>query len=284
MLRQSYTKHPQERGSALTILLVGLEEKELMTYLTHLESVEDVTMDCIPVGGMQDALDVMSACAIDVVLTRTLVEDTLATDFLDQVEQSHSDWQPPIVVLAKAGEEHHIEVLLTAGVEDYIFVMPEDKHLCLLPLKLQKVYQNRLLHYEKYQMDKLFWMTRHSNDVLMEAMQEGAVGLDKEGRVLFSNPQAAYMLGLPETQLLQRDILTVLKEVTVSPQEFDGVGTLVEDMREGTILEKRLKLRQFSFPNSGKEPLTRLVKVSCKPVRDQNGHVAGGVIVMEEVV
>ncbi len=153
-----------------------------------------------------------------------------------------------------------------AGGVDYIakpFQLREviarvETHLTIQRLKNELSARNQALQIDK--------------ERILNAMGEGIYGIDPQGRIVFANPAAARISGLPENELIGRDFV----EQHFTEDQMESRQRLHNALVFGQAL--RLPEQLFRQANGDSVP----VDLSLSPTR-RNGDVSGAVVVFRDI-
>src|SRR5690606_2215139 len=153
-----------------------------------------------------------------------------------------------------------------AGGVDYIakpFQLREviarvETHLTIQRLKNELSARNQALQIDK--------------ERILNAMGEGIYGIDPQGRIVFANPAAARISGIPETELIGRDFV----EQHFTEDQMEARQRLHNALVFGQVL--RLPEQLFRQANGDSVP----VDLSLSPTR-RNGDVSGAVVVFRDI-
>lgn len=108
--------------------------------------------------------------------------------------------------------------------------------------------------------------TRRHLELILEHMSEGILELIGDGKIVFANPSAARMLGVPELNLLGKKLLELMEK-----EAADKVQRLLQD-----ALLKKKPVRATSLLGIG----DRKLEAECLPFR-ANG--SGGMLILSDV-
>ena len=114
----------------------------------------------------------------------------------------------------------------------------------------------------------------HRLDLVVRAVSDGIIGIDRAGAVRFVNPAAAAILGFEETELLGRDLHEAVHHGAAACAAADC--PVLGAMRDGTVGQRMGELFRR------KDGSTVPVEMVATPVRDEAG-VVGGVVVFRDV-
>lgn len=132
---------------------------------------------------------------------------------------------------------------------------------------LERVERERELVAEKQRSDSKLDEAYKEKLLLLDAINEGIVGISRTGKITFINPAALAMLEVSETEVINNDAVTVLSpSTTLTGKEAETRKALIQCIEQGTTLQGM----QGVFA-SASNPLLP-VSFSCRPIVKEEAH------------
>ena len=183
---------------------------------------------------------------------------------------------PIIFVTAISKEQSYVFKGYEAGAVDYLF-KPIDKQVLeakvhvFLDLDLQK----RKLQQAVVQMKRL----KDENERLLQALGEGVLGTDAEGRISFCNDAACTLLGCGRDDLVGAHLSGILFEDQAgqTPWQWQG-SALLERCSDGGSWRNEQPL--FARPVDG---AGRGIDISASPINQRGDRFSGCVVLFREL-
>lgn len=104
-------------------------------------------------------------------------------------------------------------------------------------------------------------------EAILTHMADGILALDQEGRILIVNPAAARMFGIRPEKAVDRPVSEVLGD-TLSPE------ALKETLKGSRGISQEIRVRR---------PVSRSLRAQFAPLRNEEGRLAGTVVVFQDV-
>jgi len=132
---------------------------------------------------------------------------------------------------------------------------------------LERIAREQELIEEKQRSDHKLEEATQEKLLLLDAIDEGVLGISRTGKVNFINPAALNLLDFTEAEVLNRDAVTVLcPSTTLTGKEAETRKALIKSIEDGTPLQGM----QGVFAGASNALLP--VSFSCRPVKKENAH------------
>ena len=270
-----------EKQATLTVLLVEDSAPQREATRLFLEGVDSPCLSILEAATGQDGLNILSACHVDCILLDFQLPDMNGLDFMDNMYTINMDFIPPVIIVTGHGNEHIAVQAIKNGADDYIVKTDNAKHLELLPFVIDKAYREKFVEYEKRQVDSALWTAVHDKDAVLEAIEEGVIGLDKNSNILFINPAANRILGISNTQSTTIELKGLIRQLGHDKLNNFIVDNLLECVAKGDACEGTFKASPVRLGGTKDEPDYN-IHFTSRPVTDQENLSSGAIIVLEK--
>lgn len=171
---------------ALTILAIDDSESDQQLYRRALRATGHVLSTALTA---EDGLTKISEVRPDVILLDYMLPDLDGLTVLKRLTRQSAVY-PPIVMLTGAGDETVAVEAMKAGAADYLVKDTAGAYLRQLPGVVARA---RTSFEERSRARRLNAL----NDAILRTVDDGILGIGGEGTILFANPAAERMLGIP---------------------------------------------------------------------------------------
>ncbi|MBN1680946.1 MAG: GAF domain-containing protein [Anaerolineae bacterium] len=122
--------------------------------------------------------------------------------------------------------------------------------------------------------------------IILDSMREGVLLIDANSSVVLANPRIYYLIGLDPEQIINMPIITLLENPTLHLAERLGFRpetllALVHNLDQGDWDDSTRDAGRITFQVD--TPRRRIIDRTDSPVRDENGHVIGLLMVFTDV-
>lgn len=130
---------------------------------------------------------------------------------------------------------------------------------------------------ERRQAEEALRRLRDQHAMILNSINEGVHGIDREGQIIFENPAALKMLGYENSELIGKPALTIHREKGNATPHTTGESPILATLRDGIIRhadgEVFWRKDGHHFP----------VDYTTTPVRDENGQIIGTTVVFMDI-
>ena len=179
----------------------------------------------------------------------------------------------PFIVIARTiGEERDARVAESGA--DYL---PKD-HLALLPSAILQAIERRTLRRERASAEKALGTLQKQHALILNAIADGVLGLDRAGTIIAENPAGAKMLGWEPEALIGRSAHDVLHESHSGEEEHSAeTCPLYATLRSGQIRAARKET--FRRHDGSALP----VEYISAPLQDEAGGLLGALVTFRDI-
>ena len=114
--------------------------------------------------------------------------------------------------------------------------------------------------------------------LILEAVTEGVLGLDLDGKITFENPAAASMLGWEKGEMIGQHSYSLLHN-----HRADGAIYPIEECRIYQTLRDGQSKRADDEVYFRKDGTSFPVECSCSPIKDEQGTITGAVVSFTDI-
>lgn len=118
-----------------------------------------------------------------------------ALEILKELRQVHKLELPIVLITGRGGEEVAVQAMQLGAVD---YVVKNTGYICKLPAILENAFYRSQLAYEHRVVARL----KRQNELILNSVGEGIVGLDLDGNHTFVNPAASRMLGYEAAEMI----------------------------------------------------------------------------------
>lgn len=153
-----------------------------------------------------DALDMALATDdFDLVITDYQLQWSTGSEVLRLVKQKFPD--RPVIMFTGTGNEVIAVEAMKAGLDDY--VIKSAKHFVRLPFSIKQALEKARLRLAEKESAITIAKLNNYRELVLNAVADGILGIDKNGCHSYANPAAQQMLGYTVDELLGRDSHTL---------------------------------------------------------------------------
>ena len=180
----------------------------------------------------------------------------------------------PFIVIARSiGEERDVR-MLESGAAD---CLPKD-HLALLPGAILQAIERRTLRRERASAEKALGTLQKQHALILNAIADGVLGLDRAGTIIAENPAGAKMLGWEPNALIGCSAHEILHEPQGVEEEHSAeTCPLYTTLRSGQIRAAR----QETFRRSDGSAMP--VEYISAPLQDEAGELLGALVTFRDI-
>lgn len=256
------------------ILLVDDQPKNLVALEAMLE---DMDVNLVTAESGMKALKHLLDEEFAVVLLDVQMPEMDGFETARLIRQREKARDTPIIfVTALSRNESNVYRGYSLGAVDYLFkpIVPE-----ILKSKVNVFVDLFRKTLELRQQTEEFASLSRRNQLLLDSVAEGVIGVDSEGIATFANPAAAQMTAYPVDEIVGHDIHPLLHPTDYTHRSGDSTDTC---LLEASILSTRRRFveddvfwtsRSVGFP----------VEYTTTPIVDSEGKQNGAVITFRDV-
>ena len=187
---------------------------------------------------------------------------------------------PPVAMLTGEGNEEIATNALKNGAKDYVVKDQTGQYLRGLPALIENLVLSQQNAEQARRAEREITRLNHRNELILNAIQEGIFGLDKNGDIIFANPAAAKMLHQISDELIGINVCTILSHLTHDGQVYEWEKSPIY---RSLMQRKTQHSEREMFQPIGHEPFP--VEYTCSPLEtDENtAKSAGSVIVFQDI-
>lgn len=249
-----------------TLLIVEDCEDDRQAYLHIL--LRDGRYNIVVAATGLHGLELIVAVAPVLVLLDYRLPDLDGLEFLESMQHHHPELRIPVVMLTGEGTEAIAVEALTHGARDYLVKDTEGHYLRQLPDRLERVIADFHRELEEEAFKRL-------HQTILHAVEEGIIGVDLDGTVLFANAAAEHLLGVATGSMQGQALMPFIsrEDDTCTWEEHPAA---LSSYRGGVF---RSEEEWYRHDNE----LRFSVAYSATPLKNENEAQQGTVLVFQDV-
>ena len=244
-------------------ILVVDDRPENLTAMRHILSKLNGEIVCAESG--YEALKHLLRAEFAVVLMDVQMPELNGFETAELIRSNEETKAVPIIfVTAINKEKEYVQQGYELGAVDYLF-KPFDPQV--LRYKVSVFTELFLRRFE-------YLALSQKTQLILDSVNEGVLGLNVAGDVIFSNPAAARMLQLSRQQVEGQPITRFI-------EEYNNYAWETTDIYRNCIAGRSFSRRDLHFVQHGKDPFPAEFSVTC--MTNNRGKLEGFVLVFEDI-
>ena len=252
-----------ETSAPRRILIVEDEAVIAMDMAQHLR---DFGYDVVGIAASGErALQLSAQCKPDLVMMDIVIKGT--RDGIETARAIRADADIPVVFLTAYGDKSTLERAKSASPHGYL----------LKPFRPQELRTTIEVTLHKQALETRIRESEHWFRKTLQCIGDGVIATDPHGRVRFMNPMAEHLIGASAVAAQGRPAMEVFQLRAEA-----GDAELPDMLQQALQGRDRTPVVRGLLHGAGDEP--RLyVDAGAAPIREDNGRLLGGVIVLRDV-
>ncbi|MCH8157948.1 MAG: PAS domain S-box protein, partial [Nitrospinae bacterium] len=256
----------------MKILIVDDEEHICALVSKMLEWVDE-NIETEEATNPDSALNILKEKSFDCILIDHLLQNSTGLQLFHKIREQNI--QTPVVMMSAQAGRDEVANAIRKGVADYL-----DKNYWTretLLFSLQKAIRSHKSETKAKDTERNYLQLQQRYKQILNALDEGILGLDLEGKIVFANPGAERMLGFNAPELARQELHPLIPHT-----REDGTPCSSEECSFHNDLQNINAMRSCEERFLRKDGTSFPVEYSCRSLMDQK-KLAGCVITFQDI-